>query len=227
MADAVRQLLARDGVFTFEVSYLLDIVEKMLFDTVYHEHLCYHSVRSLKSFFDRHGLQLIDVKRIPTKGGSLRGTVQRADGPRGIKAEVARLIEWEMLTRLHELDTFRVLARRIDDAREQFNSVLDRCRATGKMIAGYGASPTVTTLIDQFCLSKRLDFLVDDNPVKQNTFSPGHHLPVYSSQTIYMREVDVVAILAWQYATPIVAKHRRFTESGGRFLVPLPQLQVV
>ena len=75
MADAVGELLAPDGFFTFEVSYLLDIVQKMLFDTVYHEHLCYHSVRSLAAFFPRHGLQLIDVQRIPTKGGSLRGTV--------------------------------------------------------------------------------------------------------------------------------------------------------
>src|SRR5581483_3601640 len=81
MADGIRDLLSPDGIFTFEVSYLLDIVQKMLFDTVYHEHLCYHSVRSLDAFFTRHGLRLVDVRRIPTKGGSLRGTVQPAGGP--------------------------------------------------------------------------------------------------------------------------------------------------
>jgi len=68
---------------------------------------------------------------------------------------------------------------------------------------------------------------VDDNPVKQHTFSPGHHIPVYPSEAIYEREADVIAVLAWQYATPISAKHRRFAETGGRFVVPLPQLQIV
>jgi len=227
MADAVRQLLDADGLFTFEVSYLLDIVQKMLFDTVYHEHLCYHSVRSLRSFFAAHGLQLIDARRIPTKGGSLRGTVQLAGGPRSVSPEVGRLIEWESIVRLHSPETFRAYARRIEAVKEQFCSVLERCRATGKVIAGYGASPTVTTLIDQLNLADRLDFLVDDNPVKQNTFSPGHHLMVYPSEAIYEREADVIAVLAWQYAAPITAKHRRFAEAGGRFIVPLPQLQVV
>lgn len=227
MADAIRDLLAPDGLFTFEVSYLLDIVQKMLFDTVYHEHLCYHSVRSLAKFFPRHGLELIDVQRIPTKGGSLRGLVQRAGGSRPVSSEVRRLIAWEELTRLHSPETFRSLARRIEAAKEPFMTLLDRCRAEGKIVAGYGASPTVTTLLNQFHLAGRIDFLVDDNPVKQHCFSPGHQLPVYPSEAIYDREADVVAILAWNYAPPILAKHRRFTEAGGRFILPLPQLQVV
>jgi hypothetical protein len=227
MADGVRDLLAADGLFTFEVSYLLDIVQKMLFDTVYHEHLCYHSVRSLAAFFPRHGLELIDVQRIPTKGGSLRGTVQRAGGPRPVSSEVRRLIEWEELTRLHSPGTFRALARRIEAARESFVTLLDRCRVRGKLVAGYGASPTVTTLLHQFDIAPRLEFLVDDNPVKQQTFSPGHQLPVYPSEAIYDREADVVAILAWNYAAPIQVKHRKYLEAGGRFIIPLPQLQVV
>jgi SAM-dependent methyltransferase len=227
MADAIRELLAPDGLFVFEVSYLLDIVHKMLFDTVYHEHLCYHSVRSLAEFFQRHGLQLVDVQRIPTKGGSLRGTVQLAGGERVVSAEVRRLFEWEDLTRLHSPETFRALGGRINAAKDQFVGVLDRCRAAGKVIAGYGASPTVTTLLNQFELAQRLDFLVDDNPVKQHTFAPGRQLPVYPSEAIYDRDVDVVAVLAWNYATPIVAKHRRHMEAGGRFVIPLPQLQVI
>jgi C-methyltransferase C-terminal domain/Methyltransferase domain/Putative zinc binding domain len=226
MADAIRALLAPNGLFTFEVSYLLDIVQKMLFDTVYHEHLCYHSVRSLRLFFTRHGLELIDIRRIPTKGGSLRGTVQLGGGPRSVAPEVARLVEWESLIGLHSLDTFHAFARRIAVAKEQFLTLLDRCRAAGKVVAGYGASPTVTTLIDQFDLASRLDFLVDDNPVKQHTFSPGHQIPVYPCDAIYEREVDAIAVLAWQYANPITTKHRRFVEGGGRFAVPLPQLQV-
>ena len=82
MADGVREMLAPNGVFVFEVTYLVDTVQKMLFDTIFHEHLCYHSAQALDLFFKRHGLQLIDLERIPTKGGSVRGTVQPAGGPR-------------------------------------------------------------------------------------------------------------------------------------------------
>lgn len=227
MADGIRRLLAPEGVFTFEVSYLLDLVQKMLFDTVYHEHLFYHSVRSLRSFLGRHGLELVDVRRIATKGGSLRGTAQPAGGPRPVSPEVDRLIEWERLCGLHSPETFRHLARRIALAKEQFLKVVDRCRAAGKPIAGYGASPTVTTLIDQFDLAGRIDFLVDDNPVKQHTYSPGHHIPVLPPEALYQRGAEVVAVLAWQYASPIMARHPRFAESGGRFLIPLPDLTVV
>jgi hypothetical protein len=220
-------LLTPDGLFSFEVSYLLDIVQKMLFDTVYHEHLCYHSVRSLDAFFTRHGLQLIDVQRIPTKGGSLRGTVQRCGGPRPVAPEVRRLIEWEDLVRLHSPETFRAFSRRIDAAKEQVVSLLDRVRAAGKIIAGYGASPTVTTLMNQFDLGNRIDFLVDDNPIKQHTFSPGHHVPVYPPTALLEREADVIVILAWNYAAPIMAKQTKFAETGGRFVIPLPQVQVI
>jgi hypothetical protein len=226
MADGIRMLLHSDGIFTFEVSYLLDVVQKMLFDTVYHEHLCYHSIRSLQFFFKQHGLELINVDRIGTKGGSLRGTVQRADGPRPVSPVIEQMIEWERLTRLHEPQTYAAYGKKIDEAKESFVALLDRLKAEGKTIAGYGASPTVTTLLYQFDLDKRLDFLVDDNPVKQNTFSPGQHIPVYPSEALHSREADAVAILAWNYAQPIMAKHQAFAEKGGRFIVPLPLLQV-
>jgi len=227
MAEAVRALLAPDGLFTFEVSYLLDIVQKMLFDTVYHEHIYYHSVRSLASFFLRNGLELIGIERIATKGGSLRGTVQLAGGRRRASPAIHRMIELEHLLRLHSPDTFRILARRMDFAREEFLGVIDRARAAGKIVAGYGASPTVTTLVNQFTIGSRLDFIVDDNPIKQNTFSPGHQVPVYSSDAIYEREADVVALLAWNYASPIITRHQKFIENGGHFAIPLPQLRLI
>jgi SAM-dependent methyltransferase len=227
MADGIRDLLRPDGIFTFEVSYLMDIVQKMLFDTVYHEHLCYHSVQSLDAFFTRHGLRLIEVRRIPTKGGSLRGTVQLADGPRPVSPVVGRMVEWEDLTRLHAAETWTAYTKRIRAARDAFVGVLDRARAAGKTVAGYGASPTVTTLTNQFELTGRIDFLVDDNPTKQNTFSPGQHIPVYPSDAIYSKDADVVAILAWNYAAPIMARHAAFAEQGGRFVIPLPALQVM
>ena len=228
MADAVGELLAADGLFIFEVSYLLDIVHKMLFDTVYHEHLCYHSVRSLAAFFSATRTATRSMcSASPPRAGRFAARCNWRVERRPVSPEVRRLIEWEELTRLQSPETFRALG--VSDRRReaQFVAVLDRCRAAGKVVAGYGASPTVTTLLNQFDLGRRLDFLVDDNPVKQHTFVPGRQIPVYPPEAIYERDVDVIAVLAWNYAAPIVAKHRRFVEYGGRFVVPLPQLQVI
>ncbi|HEX4609500.1 MAG TPA: methyltransferase C-terminal domain-containing protein, partial [Urbifossiella sp.] len=182
--------------------------------------------RSLDGFFRRHGLELVDVRRIPSKGGSVRGTVQRAGGPRAVSPAVGRLLEWEKIVGLHDPETWRNYARRIEDAGDRFGAVLDRARAAGKRVVGYGAAPAVTTLINQFGLAGRLEFLVDDNPVKQNTFSPGHHLPVYPSAALYEKGADVVAVLAWTYADPIMRRHQAFAEKGGTFVVPLPALRV-
>jgi hypothetical protein len=226
MADGIQHLLAPDGVFTFEVSYLVDIVCKMLFDTVYHEHLCYHSIRSLKQFFARHGMQLINVERIPTKGGSIRVTVQRAGGPRPVAPIIDALIELELALGLDRIATFRAYGERIDAAGAHVRDLLGRLKQQRKTIAGYGASPTVTTLIHHFGLAEFLDFLVDDNPVKQHTYSPGDHLPVYPSDQLYAADADYAVILAWNYAQPIMKRHQAFSERGNRFVIPLPLLQV-
>lgn len=227
MADGIRDLLRPDGVFSFEVVYLLDILQASLWDTVYHEHLCHHSVRSLDGFFRRHGLELVDVRRIPSKGGSIRGTVQRAGGPRTVSPEVGRLLEWERLVGLHEPATWRAYSRRIEESAERVGDILDKARAAGKRVVGYGAAPAVTTLINQFRLAERMEFLVDDNPVKQGTYSPGHHLPVYPSAALYEKKADVAVVLAWTYAGPIVKRHQAFLDAGGRFVLPLPAVQVV
>ena len=117
-----------------------------------------------------------------------------------------------------------------DDIRAKKTAVLDWVKEgvnSGKSFAGYGASATVTTLLHHFELDQYLEFLVDDNKLKQGTYSPGHHIPVYDSNAIYREKVDVVIILAWNYATPIIDNHSAFLEKGGIFLIPLPDLKVV
>jgi len=227
VAEGVLRLLAGDGVFVFEVSYLVDIVENMLFDTVYHEHLCYHTVRPLAKFFARHGMELIDVERIPQKGGSIRGTAQPRGGPRPVGPAVAALSALEAGLRLEQPAPFRAFAARIDEAKRRCLKEVDARLAAGGTVAGYGASATVTTLLHHFDLGSRLAFLADDNPMKQGTFSPGHHLPVVPSAQLLERRPEAVVVLAWAYADPIVQRNRAYREGGGRFIVPLPQLRVL
>lgn len=227
MTEGIRGLLAPDGVFIFEVSYLVDLMQNMVFDFVYHEHLCYHAVKPLTTFFNRHGLELIDVERVPTKGGSLRGTAQLRGGPRPLSPSVAELIEIESRMGLDRTETYLSFGAKIDDVKRQLSDLLYRLRAEGKTIAGYGASATVTTLIYHFELGEMLDFIVDDARERQGLFSPGHHIPVLSPEALYERRPDYVLILAWRFAEPIVRNHRAYLEHGGHFIVPLPAIKVL
>jgi SAM-dependent methyltransferase len=225
----VRTLLADDGVFVFEVSYLIDIVEKCLFDTVYHEHLSYHSVEPLARFFRSEGLELCDIERIGTKGGSLRGYVRHAAACAAPSPIVAELIALEQRAKIRELSTWQRYTAELAVAKQALHRELDRVQSedTGP-IAGFGASVTVTTLLYHFDLGRRLSMLLDDNPNKRGLLSPGYHLPVCSSAQLYEPNPPAaVVVLAWQYADMIMGKHARYIDAGGRFIVPLPTVRVL
>jgi len=222
IAEGIRLLLDPKGVFVFEVSYLVDLIQKNLIDTIYHEHLCFHSVKPLAAFLRRHGLELIDVKRIPSKGGSIRGMVQLAGGPRPVDPSVTELIQLEASLGMDRLEVFKLFASTLESFREQFRKSFQSLKKRGKAIAGYGASTPVTTLIYQFEMGDVLDFLVDDNPQKQSLFSPGYHIPILPSQALYERKPGYVVVLAWNYFQPILEKHEAFAKQGGHFIVPLP-----
>ena len=227
MVDGIRNLLAPDGVFVFEVIYLLDLVQRFTFDTIYHEHLCQHSVKPMQSFFQRHGLQLFDVKRIPTKGGSIRGFVQLAGGPRPVSNSVSELIALEKQVGLDRPASYHKLSEKLSTLGSQTRELLKSLKQQNKHIAGYGASATVTTLIHHFDLAEFIDFIVDDDPLRHGLYSPGFHIPILSAAALTEKKPDYVIILAWQYANPILSKNKSFLESGGHFIIPLPDLKVI
>jgi len=227
LAAAVRELLAPEGVFVFESGYLADLVEKLVFDNIYHEHLCYHSVKPLERFFSRNGLRWFDVQHVGTKGGSIRGFVQHAAGTRTVSASVPSMIAREDAAGFYRLETYRALCDRIDRLRTTLLDVLAGLRLRGRALAGYGASHSVTTLVHHFGIGERLAFLVDDNPRKHNLYSPGHHLPVLASSALVERKPDYVVILPWRFADQIVGRNGAFMASGGRFIVPVPQTRII
>lgn len=227
MADAIKTMLAPDGAFVFEVSNLLDTIEGSVFDFIYHEHLCYHSVKPMDAFLRRHGLCLFDVERVASKGGSLRGYAQKLGGPRPISANVATAIAREEAAGLYRPETYHRYIARVNALRDETLSFLQQERRLGRTIAGYGASATVTTLLHHFQLGGLIDFIVDDNPIRHGTVSPGHHIPVYAPSALYDRRPDLVVALAWRFADQMISRHAAYLGGGGRFVVPLPTFRVV
>ncbi|MSU34514.1 MAG: class I SAM-dependent methyltransferase [Pedosphaera sp.] len=227
MAEGVCSLLKPDGVFVFEVSYLLDMVENMVFDFIYHEHLSHHSIKPLQTFMRRHGLDLFSVERTQSKGGTIRCFAQRVGGPRSVSPTVSQLLKLEEDFGLYRLDTYRAYTAKIEEVKRQLQELLKGLRSQGCTVAGYGASATGTVLTYHFELGDQMLFIVDDNPVRQSRFSPGHHIPILSSRALMERRPDYVIILAWRFADMIIAKNEAYQRQGGRFIVPLPTLKVV
>lgn len=228
VVEGVGTLLAPDGVFVFEVSYLLDVVENALFDTIYHEHLDYHAVAPLIPFLRSHGLELIEAIRVPTHGGSLRGIAMRKGGPFEIGVSVADALAAEQEAKLDHIETYTALSRRIDTLAVGLRNLLIRLKSEGRSIAGFGVPAKATTLMYHFGIGPDvIDFIVDDSPLKQGLFTPGMHVPILPPSAIEQRKPDYLVVLAWNFADAIIAKHADFTAAGGHFIVPAPKLEVV
>lgn len=228
VADGIATLLDGDGVFAFEVSYLKDVVTKTLFDTIYHEHLDYHSVIPLIGFLRKHGLELIEAVMVDSHGGSLRGIAKKANGPWPVGPSVAQAVAAEQALGLDKAETFLKFAADIDAKKQKLNAVLRAFKAEGKKIAAFGAPAKATTLMYHFGIGADLvDFIIDDSPLKQGLYSPGMHIPVLSSAAIAEKKPDVLVVLAWNFAKPIIAKNQAFLDQGGKFVIPLPEVEVV
>ena len=231
MSDVVKgihKLLASDGVFVFEVSYVPDIIDSFVFDTVYHEHVSHHAIIPLERFFQTQRMSLFDVIRVRTKGGSIRGFAQKiSEGLRLRTSAIDELIRTETTRGITRPEIYRNFFSEIEKRKRALDELLDDCERRGLLVAGFGASTTTTTLVYHFELGKRLSFIVDDNPKKHYQYSPGNHIPVLPSEELYVRRPDYVVILAWIYADAIVRRHKRFIEEGGKFVIPLPDLKIV
>ncbi len=223
----IKNLLSPEGIFVFEVSYLVDTLDKMLFDTVYHEHLDYHSVKPMESFFKRNGLEFFDIELISSKGGSIRGYVQLSGGNKEKAPIIKELIDKEEKTGLGKAETFRKFSKEIDEKRNAVEKLILDIKARGETIAGYGVSHTANTLSYHFGLNRHLDFIVDDNPKKQGLYTPIYHTPIVSAEKLLSEKPDYVIILPWNYAQQIIDKNKAYTDAGGKFIVPLPVLKIV
>lgn len=228
IVEGIKALLDEDGVFIFEGSYLVDIINNYLFDTIYHEHVSYHSITPLDRFFNKHDMQLFDIERIPTKGGSIRCFVQHSNsGQRKVSPVIGGLIESEKTMGITDSEIYHAFAKAIGDRKTALNNYLDDILAQGMTVAGYGASTTVTTLLWHFGLTRKINYLLDDNPRKIGLYSPGCHIPVMPSDEIYIKKPDYIVILAWQYSEPIIRRHQKYIDEGGKFIIPLTELKVV
>lgn len=223
----VKRLLAAGGAYVFETQYALDVFEGTLLDVIYHEHISCFSVRPVARAFERFGLEVFDAERIATKGGSIRFWIQHRGGPLAIAPRVGELVALEQATGLYDAAYHRRFSERVAAIKSRLHARIEAARATGRPVAAYGTSVGCAALIHQFELEDKLDFMLDDSPFKQRIEGPGYDLPVFTGEAVEARNPALIIILAWRYAQPIVANHRRYLDGGGAFLVPLPDVREI
>lgn len=224
--DGIRCLIEPNGYFVMETGYGASLFENRLIDVVYHEHLSYFTVKPLDAFFRRHGMKIIDAYWISSKGGSIRCFIQPDKSPVIPKPSVQKMISMEENSGIGSMEPCRKLSAFIKERKESLIALIDGLRSQGKTIAGYGATVGVTTLLYLFDLNKRLDYLVDDDSTRFGRFSPGHHIPVYSSSVLNEKKPDYVLILPWRYTDPIIKRHDKYIQQGGKFISCLQELKI-
>ena len=221
--DGIAALLDTDGVSAVEMPYLLPFFDKLEYDTVYHEHLCYFSVRVLKTLFERFGMELIDVQEVAIHGGSIVVSAQLKGGPHKVQASVQKALSNEESLGLHKLEPWKKFATKVAAGKSALLAELDALKKAGKRIAGYGAPAKGNTLLAYCGIGpERLDYIVDKSPYKQGFLTPGHHIPVFAPEKLVQDMPDVVLILAWNFAPEIVQQQAEYRRKGGKFLIPVP-----
>lgn len=218
-------LLAEDGIAEFEFPYVRDLVETCAFDTIYHEHVYYHSLSALEPLFARHGLHLNDVWRLAIHGGSLRLRASRRPGKSG---RLEALQAEERALGIDRVAYFRDFGDRVADTRSSLRSMLHAYRAEGKTIAAYGAAAKGVTLLNYAELAEgTIGFVVDRNIHKVGKWMPGVRLPICDVAELGRARPDYLLILTWNFAEEIVEQQSAYHAGGGTFLCAIPKPRVV
>ena len=231
-AKGLATLLKRNALAIVEVPYLGALVEKVAFDTIYHEHVFYFSISSIESLLARHDLRLIDVERIDVHGGSVRLFISRAEGnspwdPAGIE-RVANLRAEEQTYGTVGLGALDQLATHVNRIKEELPKLLGKLRANGKRIAAYGAAAKGSTLLNACGIGMdTIDFVVDRNPLKQDLYMAGTGLQVYAAEHLHSEQPDYTLLLAWNFAADIIEQQSAYCAAGGRFILPLPRPEII
>ena len=220
----IAALLAPDGVFVVQAIYLGGMVQNTAFDQVYHEHLCYYTLRSLSALLERHGLEVFEASLVPIHGGTIEAHVARK-GTRPTGQSVHALRAAESDARLGEIDTYRQFARRVLALCDRLRGLLETYRARGRSVWAYGAPAKGATLLNSFGIGPDLvQKAVEKNPLKIGLAIPGVRIPIEDEVG---QRPDAYLVLAWNFIDEFVRKEQDWLASGGEFIVPVPEVKVI
>ena len=225
----MKLLLKPEGIITIEFPHLLQLITQSQFDTIYHEHFSYFSFLTVEKVFAAHNLTLFDVEELPTHGGSLRIYGRHSENTQQLITEkITKLKAKEIAAKLDRIDTYLDFTKQVESIKGQLLAFLIQAKTEGKSVVGYGAPAKGNTLLN-YCGVRTdfIDYTVDLSPHKQGLFLPGTHIPIHSPDRIAETKPDYLLILPWNLRSEIMEQMAHIREWGGKFIVPIPQLEVI
>lgn len=228
-AKDIAAVLAPDGVWHFEQSYLPTMLQKVSYDTICHEHLEYYSLATVETILSSADLQVIDVEMNDANGGSFAVTATHRDGPRAAEApHLGWLRNQESQLRLDRPERYERFARQVAQHRDRLRSLIADLRSGGARVAAYGASTKGNVLL-QFCElgPDDLEFVIEVNEDKFGCFTPGSSIPIVSEAEGFSRKPDYLLVLPWHFRSGILSRERDYLRAGGRLIFPLPETEIV
>jgi len=212
------------GIITMEFPHLVKLMEENQFDTIYHEHFSYFSFISVEKIFAGHGLVIFDVEELPTHGGSLRIYARHAENSTLPVSERAKeLKKREEDAGLTRMDAYSAFSDKVKETKRKLLNLLIEIKERGKTIAGYGAPGKGNTLLN-YCgiMTDFIDYTVDRNPYKHGRYTPGTHIPIFTTDKIQETKPDYIFILPWNLKDEIIKQNAFIRDWGGKFIIPIP-----
>jgi hypothetical protein len=220
---SVRHLLKPEGVFIIEAPHLLHLIENLEYDTIYHEHLSYISIKPLVPFFKKFGMEITRVEQKDIHGGSIRIFVTN-QGAHPVNDSVAAIIRTEDEHELGNLSKLKIFAERVAQNRKDLQWLLQDLKHQGKRIAGVSAPAKGMTLLNYCRIGPELlDYVTEKSKLKINRYTPGTHIPIFGDEQLLIDQPDYVLLLAWNFAEEIMNNLSEYKKRGGKFIIPIPK----
>lgn len=224
----IKIALRDDGMFVIEVPYLIDFLEKHEFDTVYHEHLSYFLLKPLQHILDQNGMKIIQVKKYSIHGGTIEvRAVKNNDHSKNMISNVDDFIIVEKNLGFYDAKPYLNFANEVKNIKKNLTELISDLRQKGKKIAGFAASAKGNTLLNYCGIDlNSIQYIVDETPTKQGLLTPGSHIPIVPMSNLENNSPDYLLILAWNFVEEIMIKTKQFKEKGGKYIIPIPKIQI-
>jgi SAM-dependent methyltransferase len=229
LMQAIDILLDPDGVFIIEAPYAVELIQNLEYDTIYHEHLSYLSLKPMQRFFAQFGFEIFEVQRRDIHGGSFRVFVRRQNSSKfPISGVILELLASEDRAGIHDHKTLTNFAAAVEKNRRDLRELLSTLKRSGKRIAGVSAPAKGMTLLNYCGLTKdMLDFVTEKSKLKIGRYTPGQHIPIVSDDVLTEQMPDYALLLAWNFAEEIMGNLKAFSDRGGKFIIPIPIPKIV
>mgnify|MGYP001162127896 CR=1 FL=1 len=227
--EGILELIGTKGIFVIEASYMPDFIDKILFDTIYHEHLCYLGLTPLKQFLESMGLEVFDIERtsLGASGPAFRILIQKYDGQQPVSSSVERFLFFEKQWGISNIRNYFDFADKVKITKTNILNLLNGFKSSNVEIGGYGAPAKGNTLLNYLEVNQSLvSYIADNNPLKQGKITPGSHIPVISDEEFLQKKPTHALLLAWNYLD-FFLKNSEYIQQGGKFIVPLPSIQIL